>query len=205
SFLLTGHENVGSTTNGVVMKINSDFSVEWARRIRQNAKTFISFAEVWNSNEVVVGLSNRADVSNDNIGLAKLDYMTGEILEVVNPDQEVAHIPEFTSKNFVFSPDNGVISIGTHDGLLSLIAFNSCLEFECASAYDFITSEVAVEVATFSVPSANLGYEIINMPLSVVVPVSEMQATTTCDFSPCSFNPTVSNQAGCVDESISYS
>ena len=205
SFLITGHENVGSITSGIVMKINSDFSVEWARKIRQNARTYISFAEVWNPNEVLVGLSNRAEVSTDNIGLARLDYMTGEILELVNPDQEFAHIPEFTSKNFVFSPENGVISIGTHDGLLSLIAFNNCLEFECMTAYDFITSEVVVEVATFSVPSANLGYEIINIPSSVNVPISEIQVSTTCDFSPCSSNPTVSNQDGCVNESISYS
>lgn len=205
SFLITGHENVGSTTNGVVMKVNSDFSVEWARRIRQGAKTYISFAEVWNPTEVVVGLSNRANSSTDNMGLAKLNYMTGEILELVNPNQEFAHIPEFTSKNFVFSPENGFIGIGTHDGLFSLIAFNNCLELECTNANNFITSEVVVEVATFFVPSASLGYEIINMPSSVSVPLSGIPTSASCNISPCSSNPTVPNQAGCVNESISYS
>ncbi len=205
SFLITGHENVGSLTSGIVMKVNPDFSVEWARKFRQGPKTYISFAEVWNPNEVVVGLSNRAEQSTDNIGLATLDYTTGEILNFVNPDEEFAHIPEFTSKNFVFSPENGVIGIGTHDGLVSLIAFNNCLEFECMNAYDFITSEVVVQVADFSIPSANLGYQIITSPSSVLAPVTGIEFSTPCDFSPCSSNPTVSNQDGCVNESISFS
>jgi len=205
SFLLTGHENLGSTINGIVMKVNPDFSIEWARRIRQGSKTYISFAELWNANEVMVGLSNLAGLSTDNIGLARLDYMTGEILEIINPDEEFAHAPEFTTRNFVFSPENGVISVGTHNGLLSVIGFNNCLDFECINAYDYITSDAVFEVVDFSIASAVLGTEIIPSPSSVLAPENGLEILTPCESNICSSNPTVSNQDGCVNESISYS
>lgn len=195
-YLASGHEDVGQISNGLVMRLNDDFSIVWQRKIRRDLKSYISDLKVGDDGNVIAGFSSQASNGSKNIGLFKLDFATGSIISSNFPSAEESIGAEFVARNFTDHSDGGIVAIGTRQNKLGVLAFNSCLEFLCSSESEYITEIPNYPIVQYSIPQGALQPMIDVNPSSVSV--SELPMTTSCSNIICEAEYTVSADENCI-------
>jgi len=201
-YLVSGVESIGQISNAVVMRINSDYSISWQRKIRKDLKSYIADLRLDINGNVIAGLSSLATNGTRNAGLFLLDYNTGEILSSSFAAQNEALGAEMTSRNFTDHSDGGIVVIGTRENKLAIIAFNSCLDFSCSADYDYLTEVPNYLLVQYSIPLVVLQPMISVNPVSMVI--SEIPMTTSCSIITCEAEFTVTTDGNCIGTPITF-
>lgn len=199
-YLASGHEDVGQISNGLVMRLNDDFSIVWQRKIRRDLKSYISDLRFDVDGNVIAGFSSQASNGSKNVGLFKLDVESGEIMSSNFASLEESIGAEFVARNFSDHSEDGMVVIGTRENKLGVLAFNSCLDFTCSSDYEYITEIPNYPIIQYSIPMGIL------QPMLDVNPVSmsiqEMPTTTSCDICDAEFS--VTTDESCVGIPVTF-
>lgn len=200
SIIISGYQKVGSYTHGIILKLNTNFSIDWMVSIRQGQKTFIPYVAVDIGGNILAGLSNEYSGGLKNIGVASIDYNTGEIISISNPSALEGHTSLQTCNNFISTLDGGIISIGTKNDLLSVIAFNSCLELDCYDNNDLIEFDPDFQVINSNIPG--IPFDLFASSSSTVIDVTNISLDSFCNS--CSSTLFVEDNNGCEGEEINY-
>jgi len=201
-YLASGHEDVGQISNGLVMRLNDDFSIVWQRKIRRDLKSYISDLKVGGDGNVIAGFSSQATNGSKNVGLFKLDFETGAILSSNFASPEEAIGAEFVARNFSSHSDGGMVVIGTRENKLCALAFNSCLEFPCSSTSEYITEIPNYPIIQYSIPQGVLQPMLDVSPISMII--NELPMTTSCYDIICEAEFTVTADESCIGTPITF-
>jgi hypothetical protein len=201
-YLASGHEDIGQISNGLIMRLNEDFSIVWQRKIRRDLKSYISDLKVGNDGNVIAGFSSQAVNGSKTVGLFKLDFATGSIISSNFPSAEESIGAEFVARNFTDHADGGLVAIGTRQNKLGVLAFNSCSEFFCSTNSEYITEIPNYPIIQYSIPLGALQPMISVNPISMVIP--ELPMTTSCSNIICEAEFTVSANESCIGTPITF-
>jgi len=201
-YLVSGVETIGQISSALVMRINSDNSIAWQRKIRKDLKSHIADLRLDIDGNVIAGLSSLATNGTRNAGLFVLDFNTGEILSSNFAAQNEALGAEITSRNFTDHSEGGIVVIGTRENKLAVIAYNSCLDFSCSADYDYLTEIPNYLLVQYSIPLVVLQPMISVNPISMVI--SEIPMTTSCSDITCEAEFTVTADGNCIGTPITF-
>ncbi len=115
---------------------------------------------------MVAQLSNEYLNGNKFVGMAKLSAMDGSIISLVNPSVEVTHGSQIISHTSTRNSAGGFVNVGTRNGSVSLIAFDSCLENDCLESEDYILTPLSVNVASVNLSQVIPTDPVPSSPLS---------------------------------------
>jgi len=198
-YVVGAHQNIGNTSRGIVMKLAPDFSIVWQFKIHQGQRNFVSDVYQLSTGEIAAFYQvDNNNVNTSGFGIAKIDYASGEIIEVGNPDGASAHLTQGSTKNMVMLPNDALLSVGRTAGNTSIIGFDNCFTFGCEEEQDYNIEVASFSKVIYSMPVFDCPPMINATPTSV--DVTDISTDITCLS--CSDILEVNVDDGCVGESL---